>query len=94
MPRIGVLDPTSEPPKESKRIPPRFESLKGKTIGVRVHWTRFDSYAERMEELLREKHQATPLRIEGRGITQLAHRAQEWENWASQLDGAIVGLAA
>lgn len=94
MAKIGFLDPTSDFPKTLKRLPPRLDSVRGKTIGIRVHWTRFDAYAERAEKLLAELYGAKTSRIEGRGITQIASRAQEWANWASQIDAAIVGLAA
>lgn len=95
MAKIAVLDPTSEASGEALRLPPRLDSVRGKSIGVRVHWTRFDAFAERVEELLRQRYGAarTP-RIEGRAITMQPRRSSEWATWLAQSDAAIVGLAA
>lgn len=95
MSKIAVLDPVSEGSDEVLPLPPRLDSVKGKSIGVRVHWTRFDAFAQRVEEVLREKYGAAKtLHIEGRGISVQPKRAAEWNQWMAGSDAAIVGLAA
>lgn len=93
---IEVLDPTEEGPKEARTLAPRLEDLNGRTAGFRMQWTRFDVFMDRFEELFRERFAPREvLRLTGMHSSYFAgEKAKESDAFSSQVDWAIVGLAA
>ncbi|MFH1486284.1 MAG: hypothetical protein ABIH46_09455 [Chloroflexota bacterium] len=98
MPSVFVLDPTGEPTAKPTKLSPRVADLNGKSLGFRVHWSRFAAFSERLEELLKQKYQLkdTP-HIEGQPgheIHTSGHMREEWAEFQRKSDTAIIGLAA
>ncbi len=93
---IEVLDPTEEGPKGARLLAPRLEDVNGKTVGFRMQWTRFDVFMDRFEELFRERFAPKEvLRLTGMHSSYFTGtRARESDEFTSQLDWAVVGLAA
>ena len=96
MPLIEVMDPTEEGPKGARALAPRLEDLTGKTVGFRMQWTRFDVFMDRFEELFRERFEPRDVRrLTGMHSSYFSgERAKESDSFTSQIDWAIVGLAA
>lgn len=98
MPSLFVLEPTGESTAKPTKLSPRLKDLNGKSLGFRVHWSRFAAFSERLEELLKQRYQFkdTP-HIEGQPTHEIhtsGHMREEWADFQRQSDAAIIGLAA
>ncbi len=93
---VEILDPTEEGPKGARVLAPRINDPNGKTVGFRMQWPRFDVFMDRFEELFRERFAPQDvLRLTAKHSSFFsAERAKESDVFTSQVDWAIVGLAA
>lgn len=99
MAKIEFLDPTMSSSASAHELAPRVETVNGKTVGLRVQWTRFELFMDRFEELLQERYQPEGIvRISGKTAGKLMDKAgmasPRAEEFFQKADWAVLGLAA
>ncbi len=94
---IHVLDPTMPAPRLSRGLAPRVDTVNGKTVGLRVRWTRFEAFMDRFHELLQERYSPASVAWSNEELTRTRKGAKGSpgaETFFNSAECAVLGLAA
>lgn len=95
---MKVVSPVTELPRGGTKLAPPMDSLEGKTVGLDDSrlWLSFKPFLDRLGEVIQERyHPKAILRSERSfGERTPAVRSARLDQWAEQVDCAILGLAA
>ncbi len=97
MPTIELLDPIGHAPEQRRGLIHPLEGLEGKRLGLRIQWASFDKFCNRLEKDLSAQHhvgQFVRFMPQGRVAKLGRETAQELKRFATEVDAAVVGLAA
>lgn len=93
---IELLDPTMPGPTAARDLAPRVETVNGKTVGLRVRWTRYEVFMDRFEELLQERYEPEAIVRLGQELTayKAGKASPRADEFFERADWAVLGLAA
>ncbi|MBI2907230.1 MAG: hypothetical protein HYX92_06195 [Chloroflexi bacterium] len=98
---LELVNPVGEPPQEHNVLAQPLRDFKGKRIGFRTDhiWTAYDVFAARLQELVRERYQASDFEhfenTQNTGGRAIGHESSpEFMSFADKVDVAILGLCA
>lgn len=96
MATIELLDPTMPVPARSRELAPRVDTPDGKTVGLRVRWTRFEVFMDRFEQLLQERYRPEGIIRLGQELTayKAGKASPRADEFFERADWAVLGLAA